>query len=228
MNGLYITVDGVVGSDPKRSVWNGDPIISFRFVTQERRYDRGRGGWIDGHCSWMTVSCFRALAKNVDDSVRKGDRLIVHGRVRVKDFVADDGALRTGVTLEADGVGHNLTFGTARFRPSRTAESPEEQIRAHADGLMRELADQPLEDVQTLIAHRAAAGDGDLDGFEETVAPDASLQVEELDDPDTEVELTAQAGTVQDAGDPETVPAGRSPGRTARASRRKEFAQLTG
>ncbi|HEX2809453.1 MAG TPA: single-stranded DNA-binding protein, partial [Kineosporiaceae bacterium] len=184
MNGLYITVDGVVGTDPKRSVWNGNPIISFRFVTKERRYDRAKGCWVDGHSSWMSVTCFRALAKNVDESVCKGDRLIVHGRVRVKDYVTDNGTQRTTVDLEADSVGHNLMFGTARFRPAKTAENLEEQIRAQADELMRELADQPLEDVETLIAQRVAHADDDPDDYDSTEDPDEDVD----DDPATDDE----------------------------------------
>ena len=135
MDGLYMTVDGVVGSDPRRAAWKGEPIISFRFVAQERRYDRTRGRWSDGHASWMTVSCFRELARNVDESVRKGDRLIVHGTVRIKDYVGDDGTVRTGVSLEADGVGHNLAHGTTRFRPSGSLDGSGEQIRARAEDL---------------------------------------------------------------------------------------------
>jgi single-strand DNA-binding protein len=248
MNGLYITVDGVVGTDPRRRVWNGDPIISFRFVTKDRRYDRSKGGWIDGHSSWMTISCFRALAKNVDESVRKGDRLIVHGRVRVKDYVADDGALRTEVNLEADGVGHNLMFGTARFRPAKTAENVDEQIRAQADELMRELAGQPLEDVETLIAQRAAHLDNDPDEYPRTDDPEEDDNLDDDDDDDDEADedddedgldaLGAEPGSPDQAGDGGdrdgaddddrhgSLDEPHGPGRKGRAPRRKVLAGL--
>jgi len=190
MNGLYITVDGVVGTDPKRFVWNGDPIISFRLVAKERKYDKSRGGWVDGHSSWMTVSCFRALAKNVDESVRKGDRLIVHGRVRVKDHVTDSGAVRTIVDLEADSVGHNLTFGTARFRPAKSAENAQDQIRAQADELARELADEPVEDVEVLIAQRLAEADAEPEYDD---PDDEDLDDEDLDDGEPDDESSAES-----------------------------------
>jgi single-strand DNA-binding protein len=165
MNGLYITVDGVVGTQPRRSAWNGSPILSFRFVANERRFDKLRNVWVDGHPSWMTVSCFRELARNVDASIRKGDRLIVHGKVRVKDYVGDDGQQRTTVSIDADSIGHNLIFGTSRFRPTRAIDSAEEQIRAQADELIRELAAEPLEDVGALLAQRAA--DAESEEFDE-------------------------------------------------------------
>jgi single-strand DNA-binding protein len=233
MNGLYITVDGVVGTDPKRRVWNGDPVISFRLVTKERRYDRSKGGWIDGHSSWMTVTCFRALAKNVDECVRKGDRLIVHGRARVKDYVAEGGAQRTAVDLEADGVGHNLMFVTARFRPAKTAENVEDRIRAQADELMRELADQPLEDVETLIAQRAARIDDEPDEYDRPDDPDESLDDEldeELDEESGDADEPVGDEPVGDAADedPHRSPDEAHGGRKPQASRRKVLAGLTG
>jgi single-strand DNA-binding protein len=223
MNGLYITVDGVVGTDPKRSVWNGNPIISFRFVTKERRYDRARGNWVDGHSSWMSVTCFRALAKNVDESVCKGDRLIVHGRVRVKDYIAENGAQRTTVDLEADSVGHNLLFGTARFRPTKTVENVDEQIRAQADELMRELADQPLEDVETLIAQRVAHADDDPDEYGHPDDPDEDLadETDETDETDED-----RDEDVPDDDQHESPAGGPDHGPKPRASRRKVLAGL--
>src|SRR5664279_4463579 len=185
----------------------------------------------------MTVTCFRALAKNVDECVRKGDRLIVHGRARVKDYVAEGGAQRTAVDVEADGVGHNLMFGTARFRPAKTAENVEDQIRAQADELMRELADQPREDVETLIAQRAARND-EPDEYDRTDDPDESLDEdldedldEELDEESDQERGGADELVDDDAADEDPH---RSPddapglGRKPRASRRKVLAGLTG
>jgi single-strand DNA-binding protein len=238
MNGLYITVDGVVGTDPRRFVWNGDPIISFRLVAKERKYDKSRGGWVDGHSSWMTVSCFRALAKNVDECVRKGDRLIVHGRVRVKDHVTDTGAVRTIVDLEADSVGHNLTFGTARFRPAKSAESAQDQIRAQADELARGLAEEPVEDVEVLIAQRLAEAeaepeydhpDDDPDDDEPDDGLDDDEDVDESGDaePGDEASVASAADLVESAlGAVEAEPGPN--GRAARRGSRKVLAGVAG
>jgi len=193
MNGLYITVDGVVGTDPKPSAWNGQPIVNFRLVTNERRFDRLQGTWADAHASWMTVSCFRDLAKNVGLSVHKGDRLIVHGKMRVKDFVGDDGHQRTVVTIDADCVGHNLIFGTTRFRPSRTADNGEEQIRAQADELIRELSAEPFEDIGTLLAERAARAEHDPE--------DDAADVDGDDDLDENADLNDDSDDLSDFDD---------------------------
>lgn len=156
MNGLYLTVDGVVGTEPRRAIVNGQPLLSFRMVANERRYDNVTQSWIDLHSSWLSVSCFRAIARNAAASIKKGDRVIVHGRMRIKDYVSADGERRTSVDVEASSLGHDLRFGTSLFEPMRAAENVDDRLREHADVLLKELAELPEESVEDLITQRAS------------------------------------------------------------------------
>ena len=92
MNEPYLTMSGVVGSDV-RAVLVDDhlPITSFRMGSTTRRYDRATGGWVDGETTWVTVTCFRSLARNVSRSVARRDRVVVHGKLRVRRWKQDDG-----------------------------------------------------------------------------------------------------------------------------------------
>jgi len=84
--------------------------------TTERRFDRDSGLWLDGHTNWYSVSMFRQLATNAGVSIHKGDRVIVTGRLRVRQWATDAGRSGTSVDIDADAVGHDLMWGTANFR----------------------------------------------------------------------------------------------------------------
>ena len=185
MSALFMTVEGVVGTEPRRGAWNGTPVLSFRMVAKERRYDSLSQGWVDVHSSWVSVSCFRNLARNAAASVKKGDRLIVHGKVKVKDYVTDAGQQRTTIDVEATAIGHDLKFGTARFQPAVSQDSNDDRLREQADLLVRQLADLPEESVEQLLAQRAALVEDDPDADDELVdALDPATG--ELLDPDDE------------------------------------------
>jgi single-strand DNA-binding protein len=106
-----ITVTGVVGSDPRLHVTTqGLAIASFRLASTRRYFDRAKGTWEDGETNWYTVSGFRQLASNAIASVHKGDRVVVHGRLRVRSW---ENGEKSGlaVEIEADSIGHDLAWG---------------------------------------------------------------------------------------------------------------------
>ncbi len=110
-----ITITGLVATAPRHLVTSeGLPITSFRLASSQRRFDRAKQRWVDGETNWYTVTAFRHLAINLVGSVDKGDRLIVTGRLRVRNW---ENGERSGTTvdIEADAVGPDLTWGTARF-----------------------------------------------------------------------------------------------------------------
>jgi single-strand DNA-binding protein len=123
MRDINLTVVGNVGADPvARETDKGDLVVSFNLGSTPRVYDRVQGLWVDGPTSWFRVSCWRELGKNVGESIRKGERVIVSGRLRVGTYADKDGVERTSVELVAEHVGHELTFGTTRYtRTIRTA-----------------------------------------------------------------------------------------------------------
>ena len=110
-----ITVTGLVATTPRHlTTSEGLAITSFRLASSQRRFDRSQQKWIDADTNWYTVSAFRALATNSAESLVKGDRVMVSGRLRIRDWENTD---RSGTTveIEADSLGHDLTWGTSVF-----------------------------------------------------------------------------------------------------------------
>lgn len=109
------TITGLVATTPRHLITpDGLPITSFRLASSNRRYDRAKGEWVDGETNWFTITAFRTLAVNVSKSIGKGDRIIVSGELRVRDW--DNGErVGTSVEVEASSVGHDLSWGTSVF-----------------------------------------------------------------------------------------------------------------
>ena len=121
------TVSGLVATTPRHLVTQeGLPITSFRLASSKRRFDRTKKIWVDGETNWFTINSFRQLAINSASSISKGDRIVVSGRLKVRDW--DNGERSgTSVEIEADCLGHDLVWGTSEF--SRTVlvrEDPED------------------------------------------------------------------------------------------------------
>ncbi|WJL95731.1 single-stranded DNA-binding protein [Microbacterium sp. ET2] len=118
-----ITLTGNIATIPEhKKILEGVPVTSFRLATSHRRLDRATGQWVDGETSYYTVQLFRQLAEHAVLSLSRGDRVIVTGRLKVREW--DNGTRRgTTVELEADAIGHDLKFGTSRFTRS-TASRP--------------------------------------------------------------------------------------------------------
>src|SRR3954451_7331406 len=113
-----ITLTGLVATTPRHLVTSeGLPITSFRLASTQRRYDRGAQKWIDGETNWYTVTAFRQLAINVVGSVNKGQRIVVSGKLRIRDWESGDRA-GTTVEVDADALGHDLAWGTSVFTRS--------------------------------------------------------------------------------------------------------------
>lgn len=111
-----ITVIGNIATPPERKVTpNGVVITSFRVASAQRRYDKNAGSWVDEHTNFYGVSTFRSLAEHAYDSLHKGERVIVTGRFRLREW---DNGERKGVSadIDAEAVGHDLLWGTSKFR----------------------------------------------------------------------------------------------------------------
>lgn len=120
-----ITVTGLVATTPLHVVTDdGLPITSFRLASNQRRFDRGQNAWVDGDTNWYTVTAFRALGTNVASSVEKGQRVIVQGRLRIRDWESGEHK-GTTVGIEAEFIGHDLNFGRATFTRAVVTNLPE-------------------------------------------------------------------------------------------------------
>jgi len=87
MNEIMSTVFGNVASEPRHVVpQNGAPRTSFRLASTTTRFDPGLQGYVDGHTTWLTVTCWRGLAFNAAQSLTKGQPVIVHGALHVREW----------------------------------------------------------------------------------------------------------------------------------------------
>jgi single-strand DNA-binding protein len=138
-----ITLTGLVATTPRHiTTSEGLAITSFRLASSQRRYDRVQQRWIDGDTNWYTVSAFRNLAQNAATSVSKGDRVVLTGRVRIRDWENTD---RSGTTVEveAESVGHDLTWGTAVYTRTTTTLSTDDAQWIPDDVAETQSATQP-------------------------------------------------------------------------------------
>ncbi|MEN9621341.1 MAG: single-stranded DNA-binding protein [Actinomycetota bacterium] len=113
-----ITLTGLVATSPRHIVTSeGLSITSFRLASNQRRFDRTQNAWVDGDTNWYTITAFRQLGTHVATSVEKGQRVIVTGRVRIRDWESGE---KSGTTIEidAESIGHDLTWGRATFTRS--------------------------------------------------------------------------------------------------------------
>jgi len=113
-----ITLTGLVATSPRHIVTSeGLAITSFRLASNQRRFDRTQNAWVDGDTNWYTITAFRQLGTHVASSVEKGQRVIVAGRVRIRDWESGE---KSGTTIEidAESIGHDLTWGRATFTRS--------------------------------------------------------------------------------------------------------------
>jgi single-strand DNA-binding protein len=113
----YVTLTGYVTAEPKmwQTARTQTLVASVRVGSTPRRLNRGTGEWQDGETSYYTVKCWRRLAENVHGSLRKGDMIIVRGKISTRTWVDDQQRTRTEMQVEADSVGHDLSFGWSRF-----------------------------------------------------------------------------------------------------------------
>lgn len=126
-----LTLTGIVATTPRHLVTGeGLPITSFRLASTQRRFDRSKEQWIDGETNWYTITTFRALAINASTSIEKGQRVLVAGKLRIRDWENGEKS-GTTVDIEADSVGHDLAWGSTVFTrtvvtTSVVAPTPEE------------------------------------------------------------------------------------------------------
>ncbi|NEM91669.1 single-stranded DNA-binding protein [Galbitalea soli] len=110
-----ISLTGLVATPPRSlTTAEGLAITSFRLASSQRRYDRAKERWVDVETNWYTVTAFRQLASNAGVTLRKGDRVVVAGRVRVRNWESGEKS-GTTVEVEAEAIGPDLSWGTAVY-----------------------------------------------------------------------------------------------------------------
>ena len=112
-----LTVTGFVGSSVRFSIGQeggGVPYASFRLGSTQRVFDRAAQAYKDTPTQWYTVKVWRHVATNVVQSLRKGEPVVVTGKLRTQEWVNPEGS-HTTLVIEATALGHDLVFGTTRL-----------------------------------------------------------------------------------------------------------------
>jgi single-strand DNA-binding protein len=134
VNEAQLSLTGYVASDPRsRETQKGVPQVSMRVAWTPRWIDRASGEWSDGNTSFVTVLCWRRLAVNVATCIRRGDPVLIKGRLSIRPYEDKDGNARLAVEVDASSVGHDLSRGVARFQRTR-GETPSLEPAGQAVG----------------------------------------------------------------------------------------------
>lgn len=110
-----ITIRGFVATDPKPSITKtGVQAVSFRIGSPLRRWDSNRNAMGTDHMNWFTVEAYRQLAGNLACSLKKGQKIIVVGKIRNRTWERE-GQTHLAAEIEAVTVGHDLSYGSASY-----------------------------------------------------------------------------------------------------------------
>jgi single-strand DNA-binding protein len=148
-----ITVVGNLVDDPKlRSTTTGTPVASFRIASTSRRFDQASGRHVDGNRLFLTVTCWQEMAANVASSLRKGQPVLVYGRLLSREYTKDE-QVRVTFEMTAEAVGPNLARGRADFTRAGATRAVT-SVAADSAGLPPDLTEEFLSAVvrgETLV-----------------------------------------------------------------------------
>ena len=135
-----ITIAGNLVEDPElRFTPSGQPVARFRVASTPRFRDNATGDWKDGDSLFLTCNVWRQAAENVAESLQRGMRVIVTGRLRQRQYETKEGEKRTVYEVEVDDVGPSLRNASAKVtRASRSSASGGPGGGGGASGASRE------------------------------------------------------------------------------------------
>ena len=110
-----ITIIGNLTADPEmRFTPSGAAVASFTVASTPRTFDRQAGEWKDGETLFMRCSIWRDAAENVAESLEKGTRVIVQGRLKQRSYQDREGNQRTSIELDVQEIGPSLRYAVAK------------------------------------------------------------------------------------------------------------------
>lgn len=124
------TLVGNLTADPElRFTQSGAAVAGFTVAVTPRFLNKQTNQWEDGEALFMRCNCWRQMAENVAESLKRGDRVIVVGRLKQRSFETREGEKRTVFELELDAVGPDLKFRQATVREAQrqSAQQPQQQ-----------------------------------------------------------------------------------------------------
>lgn len=109
-----VTVAGTLTADPElRFTQSGIAVANFTVASNDRRYDKDSGRWVDGDATFLRCTLWRQPAENLVNSVGKGNRVLVTGTLRQRNF-EHEGQKRTVLELDVTEVGPSVRWATAK------------------------------------------------------------------------------------------------------------------
>lgn len=116
-----ITVVGNLVADPElRFTPSGAAVANFRIASTPRTFDRATNQWVDGEALFLACNVWRQAAENVAETLTKGMRVIVQGRLKQRSYETREGEKRSVFELEVDEVGPSLKYATAQVQRSQS------------------------------------------------------------------------------------------------------------
>jgi single-strand DNA-binding protein len=127
-----ITITGnLVDEVELRFTPQGQPVAKFRIASTPRAYDKATGQWKDGDSLFLTCNVWRQAAENVAESLQRGMRVIVTGRLKQRSYETREGEKRTVYEIEVDEVGPSLRNATAKVtKATRTTAGQQDSKQA--------------------------------------------------------------------------------------------------
>jgi single-strand DNA-binding protein len=148
MNEPIVTLAGWVGTDVRLHKGGEHKVGNFRLAVTPRRFNRATEQWEDAETQWFSVSVWRGLAENCYMSLRRGNPVVVSGRLRTTTYLNKDGEEVLSLEIDATHVGHDLSLGVTSFM--RTGDSS------------RARAERGLDPVEAVAAAQQAAGTAEV------------------------------------------------------------------
>lgn len=190
-----ITLRGFVTAEPKfkQTALTATPLAEIRVGSTPRRLDRETGEWRELPTTYYTVKCWRRLAINAASSLHKGDMVLVRGRFTVHNWVDSEQRPRVTIEIEADSLGHDLTYGWSHFL---RGSHPNGRAGVNAGEAARQDTGVSEEDAGADGGHEGYPSDGDWDESLRAV-----VATESQPDPAREGDLALAAPVTAGEGD---------------------------
>jgi single-strand DNA-binding protein len=119
-----ITVVGNLTADPElRFTPSGAAVASFTVASTPRTFDRQSNEWKDGEALFLRCSIWRQAAENVAESLQRGTRVVVSGRLKQRSFETREGEKRTVIEMDVDEIGPSLRYATAKVNRTQRGSS---------------------------------------------------------------------------------------------------------
>ena len=141
MNESLVTLQGWLGSDVTVRQAGEATVATFRLGCTPRRYSKKAENWVDGETQWYSVNAWRNLADHCAASLRRGDPVVVFGRLNAEVWTNKAGIEVSSLTVDATFVGHDLNRGTSQFTkgprteqsaPAQEASGPSDEVEPPA------------------------------------------------------------------------------------------------